>query len=124
MGCRRIVELIQDHGVPVDAYIATGGLAHNSFFRQVLADVLQVPVQIHPAENGPAVRCPFSDRGLQSRMLFGFHLRVRVRVMVRVRVRGSMMLFSSHAFASHSTYLPVHRQVLCQVACLTWVRLA
>ena len=47
MGCRRIVELVEDHDVPVDRYVATGGLAQNPFFRQVLADVLQVRFNVH-----------------------------------------------------------------------------
>ena len=55
MGCRRILSLLDGHGVSIVRHVATGGLAQNHFFRQVLADVLQVPIAIHPATNGPAV---------------------------------------------------------------------
>lgn len=55
MGCRRIVDLLETHGLPIDQCVATGGLAHNPFYRQVLADVLQREIEVHPAGNGPAI---------------------------------------------------------------------
>ena len=47
--------LLQNNGVPVEQFVATGGLAHNLFYRQVLADVLQVPITVSPCTNGPAL---------------------------------------------------------------------
>jgi hypothetical protein len=55
MGARRIVELLQGGGVPVDETVAIGGLAHKKIYRQILADVLQVPIEVSPGLVGPAV---------------------------------------------------------------------
>ncbi|TWU60159.1 Ribulokinase [Rubripirellula tenax] len=56
MGLRWIVELLRDGGVPVDRFVATGGLPHhNHAFVEVYADVLGRPIEIHPSTQGPAV---------------------------------------------------------------------
>ena len=55
-GLRWIVELLRDGGVPVDHFVATGGLPHhNPAVVQVYADVLGCPIEIHPSLQGPAV---------------------------------------------------------------------
>ena len=55
-GLRWIVELLQDHGVPVKKLVATGGLPHyNPLFVQVYADVLGKQITVHPSEQGPAL---------------------------------------------------------------------
>ncbi len=55
-GLRWIVELLSDGGVPIDRLIATGGLPHhNRAFVEVYADVLGMPIEIHPSTQGPAV---------------------------------------------------------------------
>ena len=55
MGCRRVVEMLEKGGLPLTSFVATGGLAHNKFYTQVLADVLQREIEVHPAGNGPAI---------------------------------------------------------------------
>ncbi|MBU6174729.1 MAG: ribulokinase, partial [Planctomycetes bacterium] len=56
MGVRWIVELLQDGGVDVKRFVATGGLPHhNPLVVQVYADVLQQPITVHPSSNGPAL---------------------------------------------------------------------
>eukprot|EP00041_Stephanoeca_diplocostata_P005375 m.61021 g.61021 ORF g.61021 m.61021 type:complete len:977 (+) comp15746_c0_seq1:373-3303(+) len=55
MGCRRVLQLLEEHAVPVHDLVATGGLAHKPFFRQILADVLGRTIHIHPATDGPAI---------------------------------------------------------------------
>jgi L-ribulokinase len=46
----------RDQGVPIDRVIATGGLPHhNRAFVEVYADVLGMPIEIHPSSQGPAV---------------------------------------------------------------------
>jgi len=56
MGVRWIVELMQDGGVDVKRFVATGGLPHhNPLVVQVYADVLQQPITVHPSSNGPAL---------------------------------------------------------------------
>ncbi|MCL4108199.1 UNVERIFIED_CONTAM: hypothetical protein GTU68_066122 [Idotea baltica] len=55
-GLRWIIELLRDGGVPIDRLIATGGLPHhNRTFVEVYADVLAMPIEIHPSMQGPAV---------------------------------------------------------------------
>ncbi|WDQ18137.1 ribulokinase [Rhodopirellula sp. P2] len=45
-----------NRGVPIDRIIATGGLPHhNRAFVEVYADVLGMPIEIHPSSQGPAV---------------------------------------------------------------------
>ncbi|QDT05489.1 Ribulokinase [Rubripirellula lacrimiformis] len=55
-GLRWIVELLRDGGVPIDRFVATGGLPHhNRAFVEVYADVLGAEIEIHPSTQGPAV---------------------------------------------------------------------
>ena len=53
---RWIVETLRDGGVPVRAFVATGGLPHhNPLMIQVYADVLGEPITVHPSKHGPAL---------------------------------------------------------------------
>jgi L-ribulokinase len=55
-GVRWIVELLREHGVPVQKFVATGGLPHhNPLVVEVYADVLGAPITIHPCKYGPAL---------------------------------------------------------------------
>lgn len=55
-GTRWIVELLREHGVPVEKFVATGGLPHhNPLIVEIYADVLGEPVSVHPCQNGPAL---------------------------------------------------------------------
>lgn len=55
-GLRWIVELLIDGGVPINRLIATGGLPHhNRAIVEIDADVLGMPIEIHPSTQGPAV---------------------------------------------------------------------
>ncbi len=55
-GVRWIVELLREHGVPVNQFVATGGLPHhNPLLVQIYADVLGEKISIHPSEQGPAL---------------------------------------------------------------------
>jgi L-ribulokinase len=53
-GCRWIVQLLEEGGVDCGRLVVTGGLAHHPFLMQVLADVLQRDLWIHPTTQGPA----------------------------------------------------------------------
>ncbi|TWU02639.1 ribulokinase [Stieleria varia] len=56
MGVRWIVDLLTEGGVPVERFIATGGLPHhNPAVTQIYADVLGCEIEVHPSEQGPAV---------------------------------------------------------------------
>ncbi|QDT11052.1 ribulokinase [Planctomycetes bacterium K23_9] len=55
-GLRWIVELLRQGGVPINRFVATGGLPHhNRAFVEVYADVLGETIEIHPSTQGPAV---------------------------------------------------------------------
>jgi L-ribulokinase len=55
-GLRWIVETLREGGVPVERFVATGGLARrNRLFMKIVASVLGAPVLIHGAEHGPAL---------------------------------------------------------------------
>jgi L-ribulokinase len=51
-----IVDLLRNSGVPVERFVATGGLPHhNPLLVQIYADVLGEPIGVHPSEHGPAL---------------------------------------------------------------------
>ncbi|NOY40957.1 MAG: ribulokinase [Planctomycetes bacterium] len=55
-GVRWIVEILRENGVPVEQFIATGGLPHhNPLLVQIYADVLGKPISVHPSKQGPAL---------------------------------------------------------------------
>jgi L-ribulokinase len=55
-GVRWIIELLRDGGVPVDRFVATGGLPHrNPLLVQIYADVLGERISIHPSRYGSAL---------------------------------------------------------------------
>lgn len=55
-GLRWIVDVLRESDVPVDAFIATGGLPHhNPLVVQVYADVLGEPLVVHPSKQGSAL---------------------------------------------------------------------
>jgi L-ribulokinase len=55
-GLRWIVETMRDGGLPVNEFIATGGLPHhNPLVAEIYADVLGEPITIHPCQYGPAL---------------------------------------------------------------------
>ncbi|MCA9232302.1 MAG: ribulokinase [Planctomycetales bacterium] len=55
-GVRWIVELLRENGVPVEKFVATGGLPHhNPLLVQIYADVLGEPISVHPSQQGPAL---------------------------------------------------------------------
>jgi len=55
-GVRWIVELLRENNVPVEQFVATGGLPHhNPLLVQIYADVLGEPISVHPSQQGPAL---------------------------------------------------------------------
>ena len=55
-GTRMIVDNYNEHGVPVDTFFASGGISQkNAMAMQIYADVLNMPVQIVDAAQGPAL---------------------------------------------------------------------
>jgi len=55
-GLRWIVDLLRDGGLPIERFVATGGLPHhNRTFVEVYADVLGSDIEVHPSTQGPAV---------------------------------------------------------------------
>jgi L-ribulokinase len=55
-GVRWIVDVLRDGGVPVERFVATGGLPHhNPLLVQIYADTLGAPITVHPSRQGPAL---------------------------------------------------------------------
>ncbi|MEU6854611.1 ribulokinase [Actinacidiphila alni] len=54
-GTRTIVEAFEQAGVPVTDFTAAGGLLKNSFLMQTYCDILNRPVHVLAAEQGPAL---------------------------------------------------------------------
>jgi L-ribulokinase len=55
LGARKIVDAFDDAGVPVQDFIAAGGLLKNAPLMQCYADVLGRPISVIASEQGPAV---------------------------------------------------------------------
>jgi L-ribulokinase len=54
-GTRVIVEALEANGVPVNQFIASGGLIKNDFVMQIYADVLNRPIGVIGTDQGPAL---------------------------------------------------------------------
>lgn len=55
-GIRWIVDVLREGDVPVQSFVATGGLPHhNPDVVQVYADVLGCEIEVHPSQQGPAI---------------------------------------------------------------------
>jgi L-ribulokinase len=55
-GLKWIVDLLRKSDVPVERFVATGGLPHhNPLLVQIYADVLGEPIGVHPSKHGPAL---------------------------------------------------------------------
>jgi len=54
-GTRMIVETLVKAGVPIDEFVAAGGLLKNKWLMQTYADVLRMPITVLTSEQGPAL---------------------------------------------------------------------
>ncbi|MCH1881473.1 ribulokinase [Agrococcus sp. ARC_14] len=54
-GARRIVEAFREAGVPVERFVAAGGLLRNEHLMQTYADVLGMPIDVAVSEQAPAL---------------------------------------------------------------------
>jgi L-ribulokinase len=55
-GVRWIVDVLREGRVPVNKFVATGGLPHhNPLLIEIYADVLGQPISVHPSKHGPAL---------------------------------------------------------------------
>jgi L-ribulokinase len=54
-GARIIVETFENAGVPVEEFIAAGGLTKNAFLMQTYADILNRPLSVIGSQQGPAL---------------------------------------------------------------------
>lgn len=54
-GTRMIVETLAKSGVPIEEFVAAGGLLKNKWLMQTYADVLRMPITVLTSEQGPAL---------------------------------------------------------------------
>jgi L-ribulokinase len=54
-GTRTIIETFGRAGVPINEFIAAGGLVRNELLMQIYADVLRMPLSVIGSEQGPAL---------------------------------------------------------------------
>jgi L-ribulokinase len=54
-GTRKIIETLNSHNVPVQEFVAAGGLLKNQFLMQTYADILNMPLSIMTSYIGPAL---------------------------------------------------------------------
>lgn len=54
-GTRMIIETLVESGVPVDEFVAAGGLLKNKWLMQTYADVLRRPITVLTSDQGPAL---------------------------------------------------------------------
>jgi L-ribulokinase len=54
-GTRRIIDAFTESGVPVEEFVAAGGLLKNEFLMQVYADVIGRPISVAGSAQGPAL---------------------------------------------------------------------
>ncbi|SDK64800.1 L-ribulokinase [Glycomyces sambucus] len=54
-GTRMIVETLVKAGVPIEEFVAAGGLLKNRWLMQTYADVLRMPITVLTSEQGPAL---------------------------------------------------------------------
>ena len=54
-GTKKIIETFNRSGVPVQEFIAAGGLIKNEFLMQIYADILNMPIKLIASSQGPAL---------------------------------------------------------------------
>ncbi|WP_100446180.1 ribulokinase [Glycomyces xiaoerkulensis] len=54
-GTRMIVETLTSSGVPIEEFVAAGGLLKNKWLMQTYSDVLRLPITVLTSEQGPAL---------------------------------------------------------------------
>ncbi len=90
-GVRWIVEIFEDAGVPVRKVVATGGLPHRSpLLMQIYADVLKLPISVHPSTQGPALGAAILGAVAAGRSKTGFSsVSAAIRTMSARAAQGS-----------------------------------
>lgn len=90
-GLKWIVDLLREGGVPVNQFVATGGLPHhNQFLVQVYADVLELPISIHPCKHGPALGAAILGALAAGKKTSGFaHASAAIRAMATPKRKSS-----------------------------------
>ena len=91
-GLKWIVEMLRNSGVPVERFIATGGLPHhNPLLVQIYADALGEPIGVHPSKHGSALGSRNSrgiGRWIGSRRICQFVCSHRCNGAVQTRLRA------------------------------------
>lgn len=113
-GFRWIVELLREGGVPIEKFVATGGLPHrNPLLVQIYADVLGEPISVHPSKQGPALGAAILGVLAAGRKVSGFDSAadaVRAMAGEKSGVAGREASLARPDAAAHSAYSRIYKR--------------
>ena len=103
-GLRWIVDVLQEGGVPVRRFVATGGLPHhNPLLVQICADVLGRKITVHPCQHGPALGAAILGIVAAGRSVTGFSSsRAAIRAMAKPADQTNVRTFVPNRVAKRS----------------------
>ncbi|EEF60120.1 ribulokinase [Pedosphaera parvula] len=115
-GVRWIVELLREHGVSVNRFVATGGLPHhNPLLVQIYADVLGESISVPPSKQGPALGAAILGALAAGKAVTGFSdVEEAIRTMAappRIRRATSTIKPRPGQVKSYSNIYPRYRQL-------------
>jgi L-ribulokinase len=115
-GVRWIVETLQQGGVPVREFVATGGLPHhNPLLVQIYADVLGEPITVHPCKHGPALGAAILGTLAAGQRASGFQsaaAAIRAMAEPRASVPARRARVVKPNRASHAAYQQAYQEYL------------
>ncbi len=108
-GIRWTVEILEQGGVPVRRFVATGGLPHhNPLLVQIYADVLGERITIHPSKQGPALGAAILGVLAAGKQATGFASASQaIHALAGSRDGGRLVRPDR---AAHKAYEPVYRR--------------
>lgn len=120
-GLRWIVDTLREGGVPVERFVATGGLpSRNPLFASITASVLGRPVVIHGAEHGPALGAAILGALAAGRAAGGYdNVKEAVSAMAGAKSRvppARTVEPERNAAAAYERLYPVYRQLADEMA--------
>jgi L-ribulokinase len=113
-GLRWIAQTLREGGVPVNSFVATGGLPHhNPLLVQIYADVLGETISVHPSQQGPALGAAILGTLAAGSSASGFRstaAAIRVLAAPRRDVPARRPLIVKPASKTRDTYNSAYRE--------------